>query len=342
MLGQALVAGLENKNSEEAKREAVEHLEKSLEITNKVMGDVSYVTVSGLQSLGSLYIKEHETVRARVKLSALIPETPWLDMARLRLLKALKAGEDILGRISLKAALTLENLAMISLYEEEMELREEGLAAGSKSVAAGSGGAAPAPAPPAPAPHPSALQKAKSSKKVLAGVSGEEEAPSAPVVQGSLYEDDELLSSAQRMLDVALHYRKTLQVSTASHFLLCLLPTPRLLTSDFLLPTANFLLPTSPLLQSSRHRDAATCHLKIADVHWLHRDFAEALVQLEAAHSIFLHIAEEMDFSGSREIAKVKSLACTLPPYLTAHPCDLARTSPACTSSRLHLRSSRC
>ena len=62
MLGQALVAGLENKNTEEAKREAVEHLEKSLEITTKVMGDVSYVTVSGLQSLGHLYIKEHETV----------------------------------------------------------------------------------------------------------------------------------------------------------------------------------------------------------------------------------------------------------------------------------------
>ena len=58
----SVVAGLENKNTEEAKREAVEHLEKSLEITTKVMGDVSYVTVSGLQSLGHLYIKEHETV----------------------------------------------------------------------------------------------------------------------------------------------------------------------------------------------------------------------------------------------------------------------------------------
>lgn len=118
-------------------------------------------------------------MRARVKLSALIPETPWLNMARLRLLKALKAGEDIFGRISLKAALSLENLALILLYEEEMELREEGLAAGSKSVAA------PAPAPSAQ-PHPSALQKAKTMKQVLAGAEGAgEEAPGAPVVKGS-------------------------------------------------------------------------------------------------------------------------------------------------------------
>ena len=72
------------------------------------------------------------------------------------------------------------------------------------------------------------------------------------------------------MLSVALHYRKT--------------------------------------LQGARHRDAATSHLKMADVHWLHRDFGEALKQLDAAHSIFLHIADEMDYSGSREVAKVKSL----------------------------------
>lgn len=299
MLGQALVA---QDSGGQANQEAVNHLELAISISEKSYGDVSYVTVTGLLSLGSLYIKEFEAVRHKVSKLSGGGETHWLDDARQRLLKALKGGEDIYGKVSKQAADSLEKLALVKLYKDEMEINEQRAsvdAGGAPSAAAASsssqrshgaapagtptaapvrnqksGGSSNAPAMSAGAPEPAAKAvtaavdpsdwSSRSSGRAGGGSSGGARA------YVPLAEDNELLSDSLRMLNKALSFRVA--------------------------------------LQGSQHRDVASCHLRLADHHWLHRDLPNVVRELKISHDIHMHIAEEIDMTGSREIGKIKSL----------------------------------
>ena len=295
------------------------------------------MTVTGLQQLATLYLSEYEAVRAKaVKSGAAEGEATWLDDARNRLVRALKAGEDIHGRISLKAAHTLELLARTLMYEEEIELSEIKVASSRliatstihrcrpradalralpvdshrlcalcivspRNLQAAIDVSAPCAAPTPPAEMKKQKTGGAALEKQKTASGSALKTPTVPAGRAGrarsrvpLSEDEALLSNPRLMLDLALSFRAT--------------------------------------LQGAQHRDVAACHLKLADYHWLHKDFQKAIEELGNAHTVHEAVAGNVDLTGSRELGKIKSLLAV------AHVCtDELDKAHRCACARLRM-----
>ena len=196
MLGQALVA----QNLDSSCQEAREHLEKAISISDKAYGDASYVSVDSLMALGDLYLKEFEVPGVRFKATRGSAESKWLEDARTTFLKAIRAGEDILGRISLKAVTCLEGLARVRMYLDEIE--ENALDA----TVLTRDSVAPAPAPSLVLATPATPGKQLNPPVVREG----SEAPS-PGDENVPVGEEELVESSLVLLKRALQYRLLIQ-----------------------------------------------------------------------------------------------------------------------------------